>query len=67
MNPTRHEPKPVFRQHGSASSLIGYARTWSEVAALIGDRRPDAAAHLSREHSEGKDGFHLKENPRGKR
>lgn len=53
--------KPVFRQHGTAWSLIGYARTWSEVAALIADPRPDAASRLSREHSEGKDGFYLKE------
>lgn len=49
--------KPVYRN----GELLGHARTWCEVAKLLGDPRPDAGTRLSREHSEGPEGFYLRQ------
>lgn len=41
---------------------LGLARTWGDVARITGDRRGDNAAEaLSREGSEGPEGFYLEE------
>lgn len=55
--------KPVFKQlHAGvdAWSLIGYAASWNEVAALLGLKHNDAGPDLSRDQTEGPDGFYLK-------
>jgi hypothetical protein len=56
VTPNRLEAKPVWR----GGEILGYARTWGEVAEILGDKHRDAAARLSRENSEGASGFYLK-------
>ncbi len=42
---------------------IGNARTWGEVARLIGDTRDLGGIIVSREGSEGPDSFHIGSRP----
>ncbi len=53
--------KSVWRRSAHGHVYLGTARTWSDVALLIGDHRADASAKLSREGSESRCSFWIRE------